>query len=309
VVSLFEPNVHSFDFVRIDGEIFFLLFLSFHFSTSKMTLHFIQLKLDKKTYKAQVSTDGCSYVDDLRTAIKNKFSPELDSYAPHHLHLFQPDGITEIDPETLVTDLEEIPWKPMVVTVDELPIPAPSGSSKKQLTYKGLGVEASCRKYFDALARKLALYYRFKWTHGKYPTMGDVLYAYQKRAWKYQYEYQTEEERTDEPGFTQVDEQVPILSIRLPDLFDTDEWAKLKEWNQKTNSRIHDADLPKTSTGKYFVIIPHADYNDKTISFFKTIGVKGHLYDNESKLEVKDEDDLSGSSSSESGSPDKEKKM
>jgi hypothetical protein len=89
----------------------------------------------------------------------------------------------------------------------------------------------------------------------------------------------------------------------------TDEWAKLKEWNQKTNSRIHDADLPKTSTGKYFVIIPHADYNDKTISFFKTIGVKGHLYDNESKLEVKDEDDLSGSSSSESGSPDKEKKM
>jgi hypothetical protein len=233
----------------------------------------------------------------------------LDSFATAQLTLFQPDGITEIDPETLVTDLEEIPWKPMVVTVDELPIPAPSGSSKKQLTYKGLGVEASCRKYFDALARKLALYYRFKWTHGKYPTMGDVLYAYQKRAWKYQYEYQTEEERTDESGFTQVDEQVPILSIRLPDLFDTDEWAKLKEWNQKTNSRIHDADLPKTSTGKYFVIIPHADYNDKTISFFKTIGVKGHLYDNESKLEVKDEDDLSGSSSSESGSPDKEKKM
>jgi len=75
----------------------------------------------------------------------------------------------------------------------------------------------------------------------------------------------------------------------------------LKQWNQKTNSKIHDADLPKTSTGKYFVIIPHADFNEETISFFKTIGVKGRLYDNVSKLEVKDEDELSGSSSSESG--------
>ena len=45
-----------------------------------------------------------------------------------------------------------------------------------------------------------------------------------------------------------------------------------------------------------FVIIPHAGYNKETISFFKTIGLKGDLYDNESKLEVKDEDDLSGSS-------------
>jgi hypothetical protein len=125
VVSLFEPNVHSFDFVRIDGENFFLLFLSFHFSTSKMTLHFIQLKLDKKTYKDQVSTEGCSYVDDFKGAIKTKFSPLLDSFATAQLTLLQPDGTTEIDPETLVTDLEEIPWKPMVVTVEELPIQAP----------------------------------------------------------------------------------------------------------------------------------------------------------------------------------------
>jgi hypothetical protein len=199
-----------------------------------------------------------------------------------------------------------------VVTVDELPTPAPSGSSKKQLTYKGLGVESSCRKYFDALARKLALYYRFKWgpdDDNDYPTFGDVLHAYKKNEWNFVYRQQTYAERTDESGFTQVSKQAPIFSIRLPDLFDEDEWLKLKEWNQKTNSRIHDADLPKTSTGKYFVIIPHADYNKETISFFKTIGVKGHLYDNESKLEVKDEDDLSGSSSSESGSPIMEKKL
>ena len=246
-----------------------------------MTLHFVKLKLGNKTFgPTKVSTEGCSDVDDFKSAIKSKFSPYLDSFTAIQLTLFQPDGSTEIDPETLVTDLAEIPWKPMVVTVDELPIPAPSGSSKKQLTYKGLGVEASCRKYFDALARKLALFYRFKWAQGYYPTFGDVLFAYQKNDWNFQMQYQTEEERTDESGFTQVAAPVPILSVRLPDLFDADEWVKLKEWNQKTNSRIHDADLPKTSTGKYFVIIPHVDYNQGTIEFFKTIGVKGQLYDN-----------------------------
>jgi hypothetical protein len=80
VVSLFEANVYSFDFV---------CFL-FHFSTSKMPLHFIQLKLGKKAYKAKVSTEDCSDVAEFRSAIK-KISPDLDSYAPHHLTLFQPD--------------------------------------------------------------------------------------------------------------------------------------------------------------------------------------------------------------------------
>jgi hypothetical protein len=35
---------------------------------------------------------------------------------------------------------------------------------------------------------------------------------------------------------TQVAGKVPILSIRLPDLFDTDEWTEWKEWNQQQNS-------------------------------------------------------------------------
>ncbi|KAJ8331278.1 hypothetical protein O5D80_000832 [Batrachochytrium dendrobatidis] len=160
-----------------------------------MTLHFVHLVLGNETYKEQVSTEGCADVDDFRGAIKNKLPHLLNGYNAVQLTLLQPDGITEIDPETLVTDLKEIPWNPLVVTVEEL-------------------------------------------------------------------------------------------------LFDADEWVKLKEWNQKTNARIHDADLPKTSTGKYFVIIPHADYNQETISFFKTIGVKAQLYIDEIKLEVKDEVDL-----------------
>jgi hypothetical protein len=274
-----------------------------------MALHFIQLKLGSRTFSpTQVSTEGCTYVDDFRTAIKNKLSPLLDSCATIQLTLFQPDGTTEIEPQTAVDDLKEIPWKPMVVTVEELPIQAPVGSARKQLTYKGMSTETSCRKYFDALARKLALFYRFKWgpdDDNDYPTFGDVLYAYKKNEWNFVYRQQTYAQRTDESGLTKVSAETPILSIRLPDLFDKDEWTNLREWNQKTNSRIHDADLPKTSTGKYFVVIPHADYNEETIQFFKEIGVKGRLYDSESKLEVKDENDVSGSSSSESGSPNK----
>ena len=153
-----------------------------------MTLHFVKLVLGNKNYKEQVSTYGCSNIWDFKGAIKTKLPHLLAAYDAAQLTLFQPDGVTEIDPETPVTDLKEIPWKPMVVTVDELPIPAPSGSSKKQLSYKGMSTEASCRKYLDALARKLALFYRFKWgqdDENDYPTFGDVLFACKNNAWNF----------------------------------------------------------------------------------------------------------------------------
>lgn len=227
-----------------------------------MTLHFVQLTLGNKNYKNKVPTEGCTDLADFKGAIKKNFSPYLDSYGLHHLTIFKPDGITEIDPETLVTDLIAISWKPMMVAVEELPVEPATGRSRKQLTYKGLGVEISCRKYFDALAQRLALFYRFKWgpdDENDYPTFDDVLYAYKNKAWNHITRYNSFAERTDEPESTQVAVQVPILSIRLPDIFDHHEWTKLNEWNQKTNSRIHDAALRKIRTGKYFVIIPHSD--------------------------------------------------
>ncbi len=100
-----------------------------------MTLHFVRLILGDKTYRAKVSTEGCSDVDDFRGAIKIKLSPLLDSYATAQLTLLQPDGITEIDPETPVSELKEIPSKPMVVTVDELPIKVKGKQSILMLRY------------------------------------------------------------------------------------------------------------------------------------------------------------------------------
>ena len=178
------------------------------------------------------------------------------------------------------------PWAPLVVTV-----PASSGSSKKQLTYKGMSTEASCRKYLDALARQLALYYDFKWgkDDGKrnaYPTFGDVLFARRMKNWSYRFD---EVEAIDEEGFTAVTpKKIPKLGIALPDLFSEDEWKKLDKLNDSTNERIHDADIPK-SNGRRFVIVPENDYNQDTIGFIKSVAVKAKLITDEKKLDVKHE--------------------
>ena len=92
------------------------------FSSSKMPLYFVLLTLGNKNYKAQISTEGCTYVDDFRGAIKNKYPHLLNSYDTAQLTLFQPDGTTEIDPGEVIEKLKEYavgPWKPMVVTVEE----------------------------------------------------------------------------------------------------------------------------------------------------------------------------------------------
>ena len=182
------------------------------------------------------------------------------------------------------------------------------------MAYKGMSVEASCRKYFDALAKQLALFYKFKWGpdgDNSFPTIGDVIKAYENNTWKFNNRQKTLIERTDELGFVQNESKqtkVPKLPIPLPALFNEKEWKKLKELNRKTNERIHDAFLPKLS-GKFFIILPHAEFNDETVLFFKKIGVKGKLFPYEDDLLVKDEWDLSGSSGSETSSPDKEKKL
>ncbi|KAL5037473.1 hypothetical protein BDEG_26294 [Batrachochytrium dendrobatidis JEL423] len=229
-----------------------------------MTLHFVQLTLGNKTYKDKVSTEGCTHVAEFKGAIKNKFSPDLDSYAPHHLTLFQPDGTTEIDPETLVTDLEEIPWKPMVVTVLELPIPAPIGSSKKQLTYKGMSTEASCRKYLDALAIEIYFDYHFPTTYKK-PTMGDVLAAKDAKQGR-------PSQLRDDTGRPilwwdyKTKDGIQLTTTPLPSRLSVRQWDRLKSLNCDTNDRIHDAQLPKTSSQKPFVVLPHTKFTTKEMS-------------------------------------------
>ena len=72
-----------------------------------MTLHFVKLVLDNKNYKSQVSSADCTYVDDFRGAIKNKWKNLLNSYDAAQLTLLQPDGTTEIDPGETIAKLNE----------------------------------------------------------------------------------------------------------------------------------------------------------------------------------------------------------
>jgi hypothetical protein len=272
-----------------------------------MTLHFIQLKLDKKTYKAQVSTDGCSYVDDFKGAIKKKFSPLLDSFATAQLTLLQPDGNTEIDPGESITKLNEFnvgPWTPLVVTVEELPIPAPTGSSKKQLSYKGMSTEASCRKFLDALAIEIFFDYDFPKTYKK-PTMGDVLAARDGQFGK-----PKEEVKGVAWWDYKKENGIQLTTEPLPSLLSVQQWDMLKSLNRDTTKRIHDAQLPRTSSQKPFIVLPHTKFTKtEYVDALKSIAAIIGVVPTEDDLIVKDESDLSGSSSSESGSPDKEKKM
>jgi len=101
-----------------------------------MTQHFVLLKLGDGSRTLAVSTTDCTFVADFLGVIKTTFSPYLDSYSIAQLTLFRPDGTTEIDPQTSVEDLTDIPWNPLVVTVEKYLTSTLPGSSKKQLVYK-----------------------------------------------------------------------------------------------------------------------------------------------------------------------------
>jgi hypothetical protein len=94
-------------------------------------------------------------------------------------------------------------------------------------------------------------------------------------------------------------------------MFSQSEWDILKSLNADTTKRIHDAKLPQTSTQKPFVIIPHSKFiATEYVKSLKRIAAIADVVFEQDDLVVKDESDLSGSSSSEaSTSPDKEKKL
>ena len=272
-----------------------------------MTLHFVRLALGNRTYKDKVSTEGCSDVADFRAAIKAQFPKQLNGYEANELVLFQPDGTTEIDPGETIAKLNEFnvgPWTPLVVTVEKSPTPAPLGSSKKQLTYKGMSTEASCRKYLDALAIEIYFDYDFPKTYKK-PTMGDVLAARDGQFGK------PKEEAKGVAWWDYKKENgIQLTNTPLPSLLSVQQWDLLKSLNRDTTKRIHDAQLPRTSSQKPFIVLPHTKFTKiEYVDALKSIAAIIGVVPTEDDLIVKDESDLSGSSSAESGSPDKDKKV
>ncbi|KAG9411159.1 hypothetical protein AC1031_016807 [Aphanomyces cochlioides] len=58
-------------------------------------------------------------------------------------------------------------------------------SHSKHLHCKGMSVEASCRKYLDAIAKQISLTYDFPQQFTQNPTIGDAFRAVDKKTWTY----------------------------------------------------------------------------------------------------------------------------
>ena len=168
---------------------------------------------------------------------------------------------------------------------------APQTSSTKQSQYKGMSVESSCRKFLDALAKKISELYDFATVYERNPTMGDVLKAKDGM------------EGTDWDYLIRRKKQ--LTSIPLPDMYSKEDWDELSRLNRVTTLRIHDALLPTTSQGKPFIILSHSDYNDAHGKQLKLIAATANLVFDENELIIKDEGHIS-SSSSDDTSPTKQ---
>jgi hypothetical protein len=84
---------------------------------------------------------------------------------------------------------------------------SPRLKSFRQERYKKLSVEASCRKYLDALAFKLSTYYVFKKKSKMGATFGDVLEAItigKKPRWSHILETDTYEQEDENGEMVQV---------------------------------------------------------------------------------------------------------
>jgi hypothetical protein len=244
----------------------------------------------------RVCVDGCEYVDDFMKEIKKESQLSIPSKTP--ITLYKSDGTTEIDvgdsPSLLLEGNSR--GNPLIVKT------AAVGKSSRLVTTRKMSVEASCRKYLDALAYKLSTYYAFKAKSKLGATFGDVLEAINvgkkdnKPRWSHILETESYEQEDENGAMVQIHAGDPKFPTPLPSLFTDDEWAKLKILNKSTSTRIHNATLPTTSNGKAYVIIPHSEFNEEMVSFLKSIGVKATLFSSPDDLEVKDEDFLSDSS-------------
>ncbi len=162
-----------------------------------------------------------------------------------------------------------------------------------------MSVEASCRKYLDAMASRLAEFYEFDYRYNG-ATMGDVLAAkdgVEGEDWDFR-QAKKNHTRIEDDGYElKIRKGQPLTNIKLPNVFTANEWKRIKKFSNETSDRIHNGSLPLLSNGRPFIIIPHAEFNPDMVDFLKTIGFKAGLFSRRDYLVVKDEDALSEGSS------------
>ena len=248
--------------------------------------HFVQLKLGSKTYLERVSTEGCEYVLEFRSAIKTKFPKVLKAYDSYELVLFEADGTTKI---SAMDSIDQLNGKkmPLVAVVEpvELQVEQAQISSTRHQDHKQSKAFTSSRSFLTSIALELAEIYpitkeRSPAGKEKSLTFGTIIHnAYQQN-----------------PD--------PIPQFRnnfkkLNDFFTADEWNFLDALNDAANGHLHRPLNPGSSTKQ--LILPSDFSGEEAIC--QRIAKKSNVVPDASHLIVKNEGSVSG------GSPDADKKL
>jgi hypothetical protein len=244
-------------------------------------------------HATQVPTKDCDNVDDFIKAVKK----ELQLPQPPQditLHLTEAADALERDDPLPAQNTKQTA---LVVTAPLSAAPSPLMKAGRQNTPS---LEASCRKFLDAVAVKLSTLYWFPKAHNGSPTIGDVLHAVFQRDDEedegHLCSFQTEQQthwRTNSDGYssnrTKIKRGDALKTVPLSNVFTPDEWTELRKLNRKTTDRVHDGLLPTLSDGRPYIILPHADYSPEMVEFLQNIGFKAHIISDPSKLVVKHE--------------------
>ncbi|MFN7883395.1 MAG: hypothetical protein ACK5PF_10340 [bacterium] len=251
----------------------------------------------------KVSVSSSADVADFRKAVQAENASILTGITSSQLLVYKNKAAFEeekevLEEDSLIGDFGTSKKEALIVVV-----PLSTSSSLKpfrQKRYKAMCVEASCLNYLDAIALKLSIFYDFDYKNDSGPTIGDVFAAKdgdEGDDWSFR-RAKKNYQRLGADGFTvEIRKGQPFINIKLPDIYTTEEWTKIKKFNYNTSERIHSGNLPSLSNGRPYIVIPHAEFTPEMISFLKTIGVKASLFSSPDVLEVKDEDVLSEGSS------------
>ena len=179
----------------------------------------------KNNNSTQVSTKECQNVDDFLEACKKKLPHLLGSYDSAQLSLSTTDGGTALQPDDDIPS-QNTAKNPLFITATDT---SPHLKAYRQQRYKTMSVEASCRKYLDAIALKLAGYYEFNYRYKGGPTIGDVLAAkdgVEGEDWKFRRTIKTHHQ-TDDNGYTiEIKRGQPLTNVKLPDIYTGEEWGR-----------------------------------------------------------------------------------
>ena len=136
----------------------------------------------------------------------------------------------------------------------------------RQPRYKALAVESTCRKFLDALARRIRELYEFP-TPDEKLTIGQVLHIKNTKKWSFKKAAKDMTFQEENGTVRRIRKGNNIMTTPLTHLFSSDirtqgglvrygEWTRISHFNNAINVRIHEAKVPTAQSGSYYVMLP-----------------------------------------------------